>query len=315
MRFAVTGAAGFLGQALVRHLASLPSTESVLAIDVRAKPGLARPPASVRWVFHDIRQPMGEIFRSSGVQAIAHLAYVLKPSHDRARSRSINVGGTESVLSAARACHASRVVYPSSTTVYGAHADYRRPYVETDPVRPLPGFQYSVYKAEAELLIRRFAEDTHVPVAILRGPPVMGESADNFIVRSLTRRILPVPLGANVQFQFLHISDLVTALAMSLTTDFEGTFNVTSDGTVRWRDMVRSIGNRTIPVPGALLKGLVGATWALRLQSESPPSGVDFIRYPWLADGTRFQKLTGWRPRYDSAQALTSARPAIGVPQ
>jgi len=314
-RFAVTGAAGFLGQALVSHLIALPSTELVVAIDVRARPGLGLPPARVTWVTQDVRQPMSDVFRNAGVQAIAHLAYVVRPSRAHATARAINVGGTESVLAAARACRAGRVVYPSSTTVYGAHADYRRPYVESDPVRPLPGFQYSVDKVEAEILLRRFSDETEVPVAILRCPPVMGESSDNFIVRSLTRRILPVPFGASVEFQFLHISDLVVALVTSLNSDAGGTFNVTPEGTVRWRDMVRSFGNRTIPVPGPLLKAVVGATWAAGLQSESPPSGVDFIRYPWLADGGRFKTATGWRARYDSAQALGSARGAIGVPQ
>lgn len=314
-RFAVTGAAGFLGQALVTHLLSLPTTESVVAIDVRARPGLGRPPARVRWVSQDVRQPLSEVFRSSGVQAVAHLAYLLRPTHDRAKARAINVGGTESVLSAARACRATRIVYPSSTTVYGAHADYRRPYRESDPVRPLPGFPYSLDKVDAELLLRRFFEDTQVPVAILRCPPVMGESADNFIVRSLTRRFLPVPFGANVEFQFLHISDLASALVASLTSDACGTFNVTGEGTVPWRDMVRSFGNRTIPVPGPVLKAVVGATWAIRLQSDSPPSGVDFIRFPWLADGARFRAAADWRARYDAAGALAAARGAIGIPQ
>jgi UDP-glucose 4-epimerase len=199
--------------------------------------------------------------------------------------------------------------------VYGAHAGYERPYREADPVNPVRGFQYSEDKVEAERFLQGYAGRTGARVAILRAPPVMGTSAENFIVRSLTRRLLPSPWGANVEFQFLHIDDLLDALVLTLTTPVGGVYNVSGEGAVRWRDMVRTFGNRVVPVPPPVLKSVVGLTWALRLQSDSPACGVEFIRFPWLADTSKAERELGWRPRYSSEQALLAARPAIGIPQ
>lgn len=314
-RIAVTGAAGFLGRALVDRLSARPEVECVLAIDVRSNPKLGTPPLNVKWAVGDVREPLDDLFKAHGIDAVAHLAYLLRPSHDRARVHAINTGGTENVASACEAAKVRAIVYPSSTTVYGAHASYKRPYLETDPVNPVEGFQYSEDKVEAEKILLGFADRTGARVAILRAPPVMGPSADNFIVRSLTRRLLPSPWGTNVQLQFLHIDDLLHALVLALTTSVRGVYNVSGQGSVRWKDMVRVFGNRVVPVPAPVLKSVVGLTWALRLQSDSPACGVEFIRYQWLADTSKADRELGWRPRYSSEQALLAARPAIGIPQ
>lgn len=319
-RIAVTGAAGFLGRALVERLSALPGTELVLGIDVRADPRIGAPPAKMRWATRDVRETLDDLFIEHGIEAVAHLAYVLRPSHDRAGVHAINVGGAANVVRACEAAKVTSIVYPSSTTVYGAHRDFRRPYLETDPTNPVKGFQYSEDKVEAEKLLLGYAERAEgrragARVAVLRSPPVMGPSADNFIVRSLTRRLLPSPSGANVEFQFLHIDDLLDALVLMLTTDVRGVYNIAGMGAVRWRDMVRVFGNRVVPVPARVLKSVVGLTWALRLQSDSPACGVEFIRFPWLADTSKSERELGWRPRYSSEQALLAARPAIGIPQ
>ncbi|MBI4305568.1 MAG: NAD-dependent epimerase/dehydratase family protein [Chloroflexi bacterium] len=314
-RIAVTGAAGFLGKALVDSLAARPNVDCVLAIDRLPNPRIASLPPNVRWVVQDVRQSLDDVFVEHRIQAVAHLAYVLRPSHNREFVRAINVGGTASLIRACDAAGTNVIVYPSSTTVYGAHATYQRPYVETDPVNPVRGFQYSEDKVEAERLILAFGQKPGARVAVLRGPPVMGPSADNFIVRSLTARWLPSPLGANVEFQFLHIDDLVSAIVLMLTENVNGVYNISGGGSVRWRDMVGAFGNRVVPVPGPVLKAVVGATWTLRLQSESPACGVEFIRHPWLADVSKAARDLDWLPRYSSEQALFAARPAIGIPQ
>jgi UDP-glucose 4-epimerase len=267
------------------------------------------------WAARDVREPLDHLLKENRIGGVVHLAYVLRPSHDHRRVRSINVGGTENLIAACEAAGASVMVYPSSTTVYGAHRDYERPYLETDSPRPVAGFQYSEDKAEAERLLLDFSARRGTRVAVLRAPPVMGQSADNFIVRSLTRRWLPSPSGVDVEFQFLHLDDLLDALVLALRSQSQGIYNISGSGTVRWREMARAFGNHVFPVPGSLLRAATGLSWALRLQSESPACGVDFIRYPWLADCSKITRELGWRPRYSSEQALQAARPAIGIPQ
>lgn len=305
-RIAVTGAAGFLGAATVRRLAALPGVELVAAIDNQPSvvAGGTMPVVSV---IRDVRDPLDGTFRDYEIGAVVHLAYMLRTSRDRPAAWSVNVGATGSLLEACAAAGVRQVVYLSSTTVYGAHGTFTRPYRETDPANPVKGFQYSEHKAEAEsLLLRHAAGHPETAIAILRGCVVMAPGADNFIARSLGRRTLPVPAGADPEMQFLHMDDCVSAVEAALTRRARGVYNIAGDGTVRWREMVRMTGGRLLPVPVPLLAGVVGLAWRLRLQDQSPACGINFIRHPWLADTEKIKTELGWRPLKSSRDALQS---------
>lgn len=62
-------------------------------------------------------------------------------------------------------------------------------------------------------------------------------------------------------------------------------------------------GRRVLWLPGPLLRFLVGASWALRLQRDSPPSGLGFITHSWAASNERARRELGIRPRHTSREA------------
>lgn len=308
-RIAVTGASGFLGRHTVERLASRPGTERVLAIDLLAPEAASESDGPVVHVRRDVRDPVDDLLAEHSIQAVCHLAYVVRPARDRSWARSINVEGTESLLRACSAAGVRSVVYPSSATVYGARKGNSRPFTEEDPPEPVRGFQYSEDKVAAESLLTAWQTETPGSSAtVLRGCVVMGPAADNFISQALTMRWLPLPAFEDPELQFLHVSDFVDALERALSGGAGGLYNVAGSGTVRWRRMVRLFGNRSMPVPGPLLQALTGLTWSLRLQSRSPASGVNFVRYPWLVSTDRIQRELGWTPAHTSEQALMAAR-------
>ncbi|MSQ08446.1 MAG: NAD-dependent epimerase/dehydratase family protein [Dehalococcoidia bacterium] len=303
-RIAITGSAGFLGQAALRRLAALPSTELIAAIDLLPSVhgnGTQR----VVSVMRDVREPLGDVLAGYGIEAVIHLAYLLKSSRDGAFAWQVNVGATESLLKACAAAGVRQVIYLSSTTTYGAHKGFVRPFGETTPVNPVKGFQYSEQKVAAEKLLFRFSEENPgCAVSVLRGCVVMAAGADNFIAQALGRRLLPAPLGFNPEMQFLHVDDYVSAVEAALASRARGVYNIAGDGTVRWRDVAKASGARLLPVPGPLLTGAVNMTWRARLQSQSPACGLDFIKHPWLASTDKAKAELGWRPLYSSRQAL-----------
>jgi UDP-glucose 4-epimerase len=304
-RIAITGAAGFVGRHLTNRLAAAGYVETIVAIDSATAPEQAK----VVTLRRDIRDGIGDVLADHGIQAVVHLAYVVKPARDRQWARSINVGATEALLAACSSAGVAKMVYASSTTVYGAHADTDgRWFTEADAPRPLRGFQYSEDKVTAENLIRRWNQETPGTMAmILRACPVMGTDANNFILRTLMMRILPLPAFVNPPMQFLHIDDQCTAFEMALAGDASGTFNVAGDGTVDWRSMAATFGNRVAPVPAGLLRAVTGLTWKLGMQNSSPGIGVNFIRYSWLASTDLITAELGWQPVFSSAQALEAA--------
>ena len=299
-RVFVTGAAGFLGRAITAVLDAHPEVESVIGLDrVGSSPGLEK----VRWVRRDIRDPLDEVLQEHEPEAIVHCAYLLRPSRDQSAAHSINVAATERLVAAARSAGVARIVYPSSTTVYGAWpgSTYHR---EDEAPRPVLGYDYSVQKVAAERALVAGSERGGPVTVILRACVVMGARAANFVADSLGRRALPVPAGADPEMQFLHIDDCVRAVEIALAAPGSGTYNIAGGGTVRFREMARTAGARIIPVPEGLLRGVVDVSWRLRLQNRSPGVGVTFITHPWLASVEKIQRDLAWAPQHTSLQAV-----------
>ena len=61
------------------------------------------------------------------------------------------------------------------------------------------------------------------------------------------------------------------------------------------------MGATLLHLPSAGLYPMAGLAWRLRLRavSEVPPAMLDYIRYPWVADGSKVTRLTGFQYRYD----------------
>ena len=304
-RIAVTGSAGYLGGATVSALCARPEVELVAGIDLA--PTEPRPRQSRRLISitRDIRTSLLDILRDFDIEAVVHLAFLLRPARDKSMAADVNVHATRRLLEDCEAAGVGQFVYLSSTTVYGAGPERNRPATEDDPVNPVRGFQYSEHKAAAERLILDHSKrNPDMRACILRGGVIMAAGADNFITQAYDRRLLPVPAGANPEMQFLHLDDYIVAVETALTRRADGIFNIAGDGTLRWRDLVRTAGATAIPLPSPVLKGLTGLTWALRLQNYSKPSGLNFIQYPWLASTAKAQDEWGWRPTRSSRDAF-----------
>ena len=209
------------------------------------------------------------------------------------------------------------LLYVSSTTVYGAHPNGVQPYTEESPVQPVRGFQYAEDKAATELIIEAFAADNpDTCVTVLRGCVVMGPRSDNFIAQAFRKPLLVSILGANPQMQFIHEDDVQEALELCLMERVPGVYNLTGEGTVAYSDIARTAGLRSVALPAPVLSALTQASWALRLQGDSPASGLAMVRWPWVASNEKLTRETGFRPRHTSREALeasTLARKATGA--
>lgn len=292
----VTGAAGFLGGTVVDMALALPQVDRVVGVDARPSTRLDPRFTAVQ---RDVRASLRDLLE--GVDWVFHGAFLLRPGRNEREARSVNVDATASLLAECERAGVGRVVYPSSTTVYGAHAGSGF-HVEEDARRPVPGFRYAEHKVEVEDLLA----GSGMSVAVLRACIVLGPGAANFITESLGMRILPVPADADPPMQFLHRDDFADAVRAALLAERGGVFNIAGRGTVNWREAVRRAGSRPLPVPARLLAGLTEASWRLRLQSRSPGAGLEMIRHPWLASIGRIEREWGWAPRCTSAEALAS---------
>lgn len=308
---AVTGAAGFVGARLVERLAASDDVGRVVALDSVPVGTTQRKVAAFQ---QDIRQPIAGILRDHGVNAVVHLAFVLRPGHDREPARRVNIGGTERVLRDCREVGVRQLLYLSSTTVYGPHMGDSQPYTEESPIRPVRGFHYAEDKAATELMLAAYAVDNpDTCVTVLRACTVMGARVENSITRTYRKLSLVSVLGADPQMQFLDADDLREALCLCLLERACGVYNVTGEGTVPYSEIGRVAGRRSVALPAPMLAAVTQAMWALRLQNDSPASGLAMLRWPWVASNEKLAREAGFRPRYSSREVLMNSALAQGL--
>ena len=162
------------------------------------------------------------------MDTLVHLAFVLRPGHDRKAMRRVNLSGASSVLDACAEAGVKNLIYLSSATVYGARPDNPPLLAEDSLVRPVTGFQYALDKFLTERIFEKHG-DTHqdVRVAALRSCVVMGPGADNFITQAFAKPFLVAVRGYDPPLQFLHEYDLMELMTLAARDDrFRGVFNL-----------------------------------------------------------------------------------------
>ena len=304
MLWSISGGAGFLGLHLSRRL--LADGHAVRTLDVVPLDDAVLE-SSVQELRGDIRD-VGRVEQLvEGADVVVHAAAALPIQASRDSIRSVNVTGTENVLRAARDAGVRRVVFISSTAVYGVPE--KHPIEEDDPLVGVGWYGES--KIDAEALCRvAGAETTIVRPKTFIGPERLGVFEILFDWIREGRRIYILGKGHN-RYQLLGVEDLVDAIVRAGTVPEAAgeTFNVgaTEFGTVRSDlqaliDHARST-SRLTPVP---VKPAELALRALELMKLSPLAEWHYktAHKDSFVDTSRAQRLLGWQPRLSNRDAL-----------
>jgi UDP-glucose 4-epimerase len=265
---------------------------------------------------HDVTRPIGSVFSKHGVQAAVHLAYVLDPTHNREREKRVNVGGTENFLAACHDAKVEALLVASSATVYGAWPDNPAILTEEAPLRGKPGFPYVEDKLRQEDLTARYAEEhPNCRVLITRASIVMGAHMDNYLARYFLKSITFAIRGTNPSIPLVHEDDTAEATRKILMQAPAAAYNLNAPNPVPLREITHRIGARVLNLPRSLIYALAGLAWRLRLRalSEAPPAMLDYIRYPWVVDGSKVTRATDFRYRYDGYAALEAFLKSRGI--
>lgn len=287
---AVTGVSGVLGQRLLLRLADDRSVERIIGIDAR---DAAVAPAKLEFHRADIStadlKPL-----LHGVDAIAHLAFLIAPHRDRRLMARINVEGTRRVLDAAGAAGVNTVVYVSSALVYGAWPGNPVPLTEDAPIRPNAGLAYAAHKAETERLAAEW-RDGHpaASLAVLRPVTLVGPGADNWV----TRLVLDAARrgGTRPPLQCVHADDVAAAIQLAIDQRLAGVFNVAPDGWIAGDEARSLAGGRRLALPSRLADRLDSG------RAEARP----WLDQPWVVANDRL-RAAGWAPSYSNEEALVA---------
>lgn len=240
-RVLITGATGFCGKYLTEHLRSrgyhvsgsyLPQANrklkskfknlDFLPLDLTQYPDVKRVVARVKpdFIFH------------LAAQSIAH------GSVNRLRETfTVNVGATIHLLNAIwNHAPKSRLVFISSSQVYGSA--FRKGVPVTESVKPSPQNPYAFSKYLAELACQNFIESSNLDILIARPFNHFGAGqAPNFVfsewcrqIAQIEAKIIPPELrvgNIKVKRDFLHVRDVVRAYeTIALQGKSGGVYNI-----------------------------------------------------------------------------------------
>lgn len=166
----VTGAAGWLGQNLVRDVA--PHRAAVRCLVQRPEEAslLSLVAPSVQTVVGDVRDPtaLDALFEGTAGATVVHAAAVIHPAGRVQELHDVNVGGTQLALDRARRAGAGRFVHISSNSPFGANPTPDHRFTESSPYNPYLGYGRS--KADAEALVATAFDRGDLQTVVLRPP-------------------------------------------------------------------------------------------------------------------------------------------------
>lgn len=261
----VTGAAGFIGSHLVDAL--LADGHEVVGVDAftayydRATKeqnlAAARAHRRFRFVEADLRGA-DLVPLLDGVEVVYHQAAQpgvrLSWSDGFATYDACNVLATQRLLEAALQAGVRRVVYASSSSVYG-NADR---YPVSEDLLPRPHSPYGVTKLAGEHLCGLYADNHGLPTIALRyftvyGPRQRPDMAFHKLIEGAIAGE-PFPLygdGSHVR-DFTYVDDVVRANILAADADVAAgsVVNVCAGGSTRMSDVIGTVGDAVgSPVP------------------------------------------------------------------
>jgi dihydroflavonol-4-reductase len=208
MKILVTGATGFTGGHLARHLAGAGHSVAALVRPKSVERAAGLQSAAVEIRVGDLTDKSAVARAAAGCEVVYHIAATYREAGQlQSAYARVNVDGTKNVLAAALAAGVRRVVHCSTGGVHG-HIE-RPPADETAPFAP--GDVYQRTKLEAERFAAAFGRGRNLEVVIARPIGIYGPGDLRFLkmFRGIARGRFPILGRGDVFYHLTYIDDLV----------------------------------------------------------------------------------------------------------
>jgi len=241
----VTGATGFLGKRLVTKLrgknlkvvaADLQTTDEIISLDVRDKESVIN------------------VLESSKPDVVVHLAAINdnNPNFDRPYDLYLNnIQGTLNICEAATRFGVKKILFPSSTSIYGNIQDKDLPITEMTRTQPLT--PYATSKICEEMLVRDYARRTNTKAIVFRFSIIYGpeQKHANIIEQFMQNAIRGDPIellgdGSHTR-EFLYVEDAIDAIVAgtNISNLPYDTFLISTGNPIKLRQLAERISSMT----------------------------------------------------------------------
>lgn len=297
MKYLVTGGAGFIGSNIA---GTLQDQGEVIIIDdlSTGKYRNIEPLVNDGARFYEssildtekllaITKEVNYIFHQAALPSVA------RSIKDPIKTNNVNVSGTLNILEAARTNHVKKVIYASSSSVYGDSKTLPK----KESMTPNPISPYAVSKLTSEYYCRTYSKIFGLPTVCLRYFNVYGQNQNphseysavipKFITLILQGKQPTINGDGNHTRDFTYIKDVVQANLRAMKPKTEGIFNIAFGEKTSLNELVYKI------------MELTGIYVDIKYGPERPGDIKDS-----LADISKARKQLGYRPKYDINRGL-----------
>lgn len=312
MRVLVTGGAGFVGSACLRHL--LAQGHEAIAFDNLSQGHAEAVPAG-RLVVGDIADTRALVdqmraFQADAVMHFAAATYVGESVSNPEYHYRNNIGGTLSLLGAMREAGVRRLLFSSTCATYGMTPVVPMP--EDSPQEPFS--PYARTKLAVEWMIKDFAHAYGLGYTILRyfnasgGDPDGAHGEDHRPENHLIPLVLQVALGQRSHIDvygtdyptpdgtcirdYVHTSDLAQAHRLAIAATTESTAEVYNIGTGQGQSVFDII---------KACESVTGRKIARNLGPRRPGDPPALV-----ADPRKLKEKLGWKPQYADIEQIVA---------
>ena len=303
-RILVTGLSTYWGGRLAQALETFDEVEAVIGVDnEEPQVELERTEYVKVGAQHAL---LRRVVEAAEIDTVVDTRLVVDSSTtSSAKAHDNNIIGTMNILAACSGADSPvrKVVFKSSAHYYGCEQDdpaffdesMRRPHPPRTPI------ERDIVEAEASL--NEFAEkNPDVAVTILRFANVLGPDVRTSHIDLFSLPAVPMILGFDPRYQFVHEDDVVHALEHAVRGSLPGVYNVAGDGVLALSEVAGLLGKPYAPVLPFWGTGLA-ASALRRVGVRIPPEALNQLRFGRGVDNRRY-KAAGFGYGYTSREAV-----------
>lgn len=259
MTILLTGGAGFIGSHFAQAILKTGKDDLVIIDNLndfydpdikRSHIQLLAQYPGMTFIQGDIRnlETLDKIWQTHQITDVVHLAAMagVRPSIESPLYyEDVNIKGTMNILEMARKYQVRKLLFASSSSVYGNNE--KVPFSETDRVDH-PVSPYAATKKAGELLCYNYHHLYQIPIACLRFFTVYGpRQRPEMAIHKFTRMIdqgLPIPVfnQGNCQRDYTYIDDIIQGMMGIYHSEFGyEILNLGESHTIRTIDLIKLI--------------------------------------------------------------------------
>ncbi len=300
----VTGGSGYLGSSLIKFI--LPKVSSVTNFDIIKPENYQK---KVKFIKGDICNFDDILNATKNVDIVYHNVAKVPITKNKKLFSKVNEQGTKNLLEAAKINKVKKIIYISSSAVFGIPT--KVPILENDKRMPIEA--YGMSKKKAEDICFHYIKNFGLDISIIRPRTILGENRLGIfsILFDWIENNKNIPILNNGEnfYQFIHIKDLNEATFNSSLIKGSNIFNIGAEKYGSMNETISSVIKHARS--GSKIKNIDNNIFLKSAYFLSKINLIPLQEYHFKVYGksvyfdiSKAKKILNWEPKFSNIQSM-----------